>query len=222
MPLLVRSGSIIPAGPAMEYTTQHPQDTLYIHVYTGDDAHFDLYADDGTSYAYEQGAYSIIPMDYTESSGSLIVGDKTGGFTGDLTDRYLRIIWITRSMGVDSCNYLKAGRNGTAGRLSRSNDRKLLKMKRRKFIQTTGLGAGLFTIVPRQVLGKGWVAPSDQLTKAIVGVGGMGTGHIQYEGRLVAICDVDANHLAKASEIAGPRSKLSMIIVSYWPCLKSM
>lgn len=99
MPLLVRSGSIIPAGPAMEYTTQHPQDTLYIHVYTGDDAHFDLYADDGTSYAYEQGAYSIIPMDYTESSGSLTVGDKTGGFTGDLTDRYLRIIWITPQHG---------------------------------------------------------------------------------------------------------------------------
>ncbi|HPG05366.1 MAG: Gfo/Idh/MocA family oxidoreductase [Saprospiraceae bacterium] len=80
-------------------------------------------------------------------------------------------------------------------------------MKRRNFLKTTGLGAGLFTIVPRHVLGKGWVAPSDQLTKAIIGVGGMGTGHIQYEGRLVAICDVDANHLAKASEIAGPQVK---------------
>jgi len=53
------------------------------------------------------------------------------------------------------------------------------------------------TIVPRHVLGgKGYIAPSDQLTKAIIGVGGMGRGHINYEGtKLLAVCDVDRNHL---------------------------
>ena len=95
MPLLVRSGSIIPAGPAMEYTTQRPQDTLYIHVYTGQNAHFNLYADDGNSYAYEGGVYSIIPMDYDEASGILRVGDKVGGFSGDLAERFLKVVWIT-------------------------------------------------------------------------------------------------------------------------------
>ena len=35
--------------------------------------------------------------------------------------------------------------------------------------------AGLFTIVPRRVLGgNGFIAPSDQLTKAVIGVGGIG------------------------------------------------
>jgi len=52
-------------------------------------------------------------------------------------------------------------------------------------------------IVPRHVLGgPGYTAPSDQLTKGIIGVGGMGRGHIPYEGtKVLAICDVDKKHL---------------------------
>ncbi len=57
-----------------------------------------------------------------------------------------------------------------------------------------------FSIIPAHVLGGNkYLAPSDQLTKAIIGVGGMGQGHIGYPGsRLTAICDVDANHLKTA------------------------
>ena len=71
---------------------------------------------------------------------------------------------------------------------------------RRSFLKTAlAAGAGL-TIIPRHVLGgKGYLPPSDQLTKAIIGTGGMGRGHIPYEGtRVVAICDVDRLHLEKA------------------------
>lgn len=65
--------------------------------------------------------------------------------------------------------------------------------------------AGL-VIVPRHVLGgPGYVAPSDTLTRAIIGVGGMGRGHISYtDARLLAVCDVDADHLKLALEQAGP------------------
>ena len=74
---------------------------------------------------------------------------------------------------------------------------------RRNFIKNSALAATAFTIVPRFVLGgKGYIPPSDQLTKAIVGVGGMGRGHIPYAGtRVVAICDVDRKHLREASEL---------------------
>ena len=66
---------------------------------------------------------------------------------------------------------------------------------RRNFLKTLG-GAALFTIVPRNVLGKGFIAPSDQLTKGIIGTGSMGRGHLSYaDTRLVAVCDVDKNHL---------------------------
>lgn len=75
---------------------------------------------------------------------------------------------------------------------------------RRDFLKKASLAAGIFTIVPRQVLGgQGFVAPSDKLTKAIIGVGSMGRGHLNYEGELVAICDVDRNHLDKAAAMSG-------------------
>lgn len=68
---------------------------------------------------------------------------------------------------------------------------------RRDFFKKSLIAAAGITIIPRHVLGgNGFIAPSDQLTKAIIGVGGMGQGHIAYEGtRVVAICDVDKNHL---------------------------
>jgi myo-inositol 2-dehydrogenase / D-chiro-inositol 1-dehydrogenase len=68
---------------------------------------------------------------------------------------------------------------------------------RREFMKKAALSSAGLMIVPRHVLGgAGYTAPSDQLTNAIIGVGGMGRGHIPYEGtRLLAICDVDRNHL---------------------------
>ncbi len=77
---------------------------------------------------------------------------------------------------------------------------------RRTFIKSAVAAAASITIVPRTVLGgTGFTAPSDELTKGIIGVGGMGSGHIDYEGsRLLAVCDVDSLHLAAALEKAGP------------------
>lgn len=75
---------------------------------------------------------------------------------------------------------------------------------RRDFLKKSLIGAAGISIIPRHVLGNGFLAPSDQLTKAIIGVGGMGRGHIPYEGtKLLAVCDVDKTHLQKAIDIAG-------------------
>ena len=55
-------------------------------------------------------------------------------------------------------------------------------MKRRDFLKTFA-GMAALTIVPRHVLGgTRYTAPSDQLTKGIIGVGGMGRGHYGYAG----------------------------------------
>jgi predicted dehydrogenase len=82
-------------------------------------------------------------------------------------------------------------------------------MERRKFIKTALAGASAFTIIPRHVLGGlGFTAPSDLLTKAIIGVGGMGRSHMRYaDSKLLAVCDVDEKHLERALELGGPDVK---------------
>ena len=72
---------------------------------------------------------------------------------------------------------------------------------RRAFIKKAAIGVAAFSIVPRYVLGgNGFIAPSDRLTKAVIGVGGMGRGHFGYDGtQVVAICDVDKRHLNQAA-----------------------
>ena len=78
------------------------------------------------------------------------------------------------------------------------------KNSRRSFIKNTATILAGFSIVPRHVLGRGFLAPSDQLTKGIIGVGGMGRGHIPYAGtRVVAICDVDKMHLKEVADSIG-------------------
>jgi predicted dehydrogenase len=80
---------------------------------------------------------------------------------------------------------------------------------RREFFKKSLTAAAAFTIVPRAVLGgPRAIPPSDQLTRAVIGVGGMGLGHLKYDdGRLLAVCDVDAAHLKTALDAAGPGVK---------------
>lgn len=69
--------------------------------------------------------------------------------------------------------------------------------------------AAAFTIVPRHVLGgTGYKAPSEKLTRAIIGTGGMGMGHVNMEGAvLLAVCDVDRNHVTRARDRARERGE---------------
>lgn len=78
-------------------------------------------------------------------------------------------------------------------------------VNRRDFLKGAAAGAAAFTIVPRRVLGgPGYTPPSDELTRAIIGVGGMGQAHLRYTGaRLLALCDVDKVHLNQALAKAG-------------------
>ncbi len=80
------------------------------------------------------------------------------------------------------------------------------KISRREFIRRAVVASAALTVVPRRVLGgRGYIPPSDEPTKAVIGVGGMGRVHLKYPGsRLLAVCDVDSEHLHTALEIAGP------------------
>ena len=74
-------------------------------------------------------------------------------------------------------------------------------ISRRRFLGQSLAAAGAFTIVPRWVLGgPGNTPPSEKLRHAVIGVGGMGGGHVGYalgdpQAVLLACCDPDAGHL---------------------------
>jgi predicted dehydrogenase len=85
------------------------------------------------------------------------------------------------------------------------------KLTRRTFLKSSIASIASVSLVPRHVLGgQGFTPPSEVLTRAVIGVGGMGMGHvtsINTACKLLAVCDVDKAHLAKALEAGGPDVK---------------
>ena len=84
------------------------------------------------------------------------------------------------------------------------------KTSRRSVLLATGAGAFAFHVVPRHVLGgPGFTAPSERVTVAGIGAGGMGGGdistHAKNGANIIALCDVNDNAGAFA---AFPKAKL--------------
>src|ERR1700681_2747359 len=73
-------------------------------------------------------------------------------------------------------------------------------ISRRKFLADSAVTAAAFSIVPRHVLGRGFVPPSDTLNIAGVGVGGMGRANLinLASQNIVALCDVDWGYAGKS------------------------
>ena len=92
---------------------------------------------------------------------------------------------------------------------------------RRDFLKTSVATFATLNLVPRHVLGGGGVTPpSEVLTKAVIGVGGMGQGHLKAinpTAKLLAVCDVDENHLKAALKIAGEEVKAYRTSARSWP-----
>jgi hypothetical protein len=73
-------------------------------------------------------------------------------------------------------------------------------ISRRKFLAKAATTAAAVTIVPRHVLGRGFVPPSDKLNIAGIGVGGMGRQNLinLSSQNIVALCDVDWGYAGKS------------------------
>jgi alpha-D-xyloside xylohydrolase len=100
IPVYVKEGSILPFGPDLQYTEEKPADPITLYVYTGRDASFDLYEDEGTNYNYEKGAYAILPISYTEATRTLTIGKRKGSFPGMLKERNFRVVWVTKDQPI--------------------------------------------------------------------------------------------------------------------------
>lgn len=50
----MKAGSIIPAGPSVQFATEKSWDDLQVRIYPGADGEFTLYEDEDDNYNYEK------------------------------------------------------------------------------------------------------------------------------------------------------------------------
>jgi alpha-D-xyloside xylohydrolase len=94
IPLFVKAGSILPMGPDLQYTSEKKSDPITLFVFTGGDATFTLYEDEGVNYNYENGVYSQIPIMYDNEMRTLTIGDRQGRFEDMVEGRSFHIVWV--------------------------------------------------------------------------------------------------------------------------------
>ncbi len=98
MPLFIRSGSIVPLGPVVQYAAQ-PADPLEIRIYAGADGNFTLYEDECDSYNYERGVYATIDFNWIDHTRELHIGPRHGQFPGMLKQRTFHIVLVKPGHG---------------------------------------------------------------------------------------------------------------------------
>ena len=99
-PVHVRSGAIVPFGPELQWTDEKAADPLTVFVYTGANGSFTLYEDDGTSYAYETGAFARVPMTWDESKRTFTIGARRGKYPSMLASRTVQVVFVGRAKPV--------------------------------------------------------------------------------------------------------------------------
>ena len=75
LPLFVKEGSLLPLGEVLP-NSKEEQTEIDIQIYPGKDASFSLYSDDGASYAYEEGEYSLVKLIWEEGKQELSVTEE--------------------------------------------------------------------------------------------------------------------------------------------------
>ena len=95
MPIYVKAGTILPVGPEIQYTGEKPDGPITLCIYTGADARFSLYEDEGVNYNYEKGSFTNIPFQYDQKTGIFTIGTREGSFEGMVTEREFQIRKIT-------------------------------------------------------------------------------------------------------------------------------
>ncbi len=100
MPLYVKSGSIIPMGPFLQYSTEKPADPLELRVYAGADADFTIYEDENDNYNYEKGKYAEIPVHWNDKTRELTISQRKGDFAGILEKRTINIVLVQEGIGT--------------------------------------------------------------------------------------------------------------------------
>ena len=94
IPVFVKAGSIIPFGPIKQYASENTEEPLEIRIYSGANASYTLYEDEGDNYNCENGAFSKIRFVWNENAKQLVIEDREGSFEGMQEEREFKITII--------------------------------------------------------------------------------------------------------------------------------
>jgi alpha-D-xyloside xylohydrolase len=97
IPLFVPSGAILVSGNDVNYVDEYATDVLTVDMYAGSDGRFFLYEDDGTTNAYQDGVFSLIPIMFTENEHGVVftIGQCRGNYMGFRGTRKFKIRYHT-------------------------------------------------------------------------------------------------------------------------------
>jgi alpha-D-xyloside xylohydrolase len=98
IPLYVRAGSIIPLGSDIQHTSEGADAPIELYIYTGQDAHFTLYEDEGDNYTYEQGLFARTPVSWDEQLQQFTIGSRQGSYPGMPASREFRLIVVSEGI----------------------------------------------------------------------------------------------------------------------------
>lgn len=100
LPLYVRAGSILPMGPAMEWSTEKPADPIELRIYAGADGDFTFYEDENDNYNYEKGAHATVTLHWNNATRTLSIGKREGSFPGMSATHEFRVVLVGANHGV--------------------------------------------------------------------------------------------------------------------------
>jgi alpha-glucosidase (family GH31 glycosyl hydrolase) len=93
--LYIRQGAIIPFGPLMQFRGEKPVDEITLYIFpAGQESSFDLYEDDGITFRYLDGEYTLTRITAKSQGGSaeINIGSSDGNFKGKVKNRKWNII----------------------------------------------------------------------------------------------------------------------------------
>jgi alpha-D-xyloside xylohydrolase len=94
-PLFVRSGSIVPVGPNIQFTGDQPNAPVELWLYPGQDGAFTLYEDEGDNYNYEKGNFAMTHIAWNDSTRQLTLEHRQGCYPGMPASQVFRVVIAT-------------------------------------------------------------------------------------------------------------------------------
>ena len=109
IPLYVRAGAILPLGPPSEYAGQDQSAPIELRIYQGADGSFDLYDDEGDTYDYEKGEYSVTPIHWNDADHTLHFDARRGAYPGMQSDRifHVTVVGVGKGSGPEPSGTFK-------------------------------------------------------------------------------------------------------------------